>query len=89
MGRQSHEATLPVCGEGERCSNVLGLQVWKIGENLFFGHAGRQVFQDIVDGYPQPSNAWFSAPLLGVYGDDIGVISKHVQCTLLDCAILA
>ena len=89
MGRQSHEATLPVCGEGERCSNVLGLQVWKIGENLFFGHAGRQAFQDIVDGYPQPSNAWFSAPLLGVYGDDIGVISRHVQFRLLDSAILA
>ena len=89
MGRQCHEATLPGCGEGERCSNVLELQVWKISENLLFGHAGRQILQDVVDSYPQPSNARFSTPLLGVYGDDFGVVSRHVQFTLLDSAILA
>ncbi len=77
MGRQCHEATLPVCGEGERCSNVLGLQVWKIGEDLFLGHSGRQVFQDVIDGYSQSSDARFSTPLLGVYGYDFGVISRH------------
>ena len=55
-------AAFPVGRERQTHPDVSIVEVWKIRQNLRLGHAGSQIFQDVVDGDPKTA---ITPPLRG------------------------
>lgn len=65
-------------GELQAGPDVLGLQVWVVGENLRLADARRQKIQHVFDPDPHAANARAAAALIRVEGDAIH--ADKVRC---------
>jgi hypothetical protein len=61
--------TEPTAGEVQACTNVGGLQVGKLLDDLFHSEAVRQKVEDVADPDTHAADAGSPAALLGVDGD--------------------
>lgn len=72
--RNGDEPALAICSERKTCADIVAVQVGKIRENFFFGHAGWKVLEHVIDGDPQAAYARFSTPPARLERDDALVI---------------
>ena len=72
----SEKLSLTVGGEGEAGADVFRGEFGEVFEDFGFGHAGGEVFQDVVNRNPHPPEAGFAAALPRFDGDEVDVIHR-------------
>lgn len=75
---RDQRAVLTFRGVAEAGEDVFAGEVGEVGEDLLFGHAGREIGQDVVYGDAHAANARLAAAFAGLDGDDV-VIAHGVQ----------
>lgn len=74
MFGQCCEFALAVSSKGQTGLNVLGGEVWEVGQNLFVAHAAREIFQDIRNSHSHPANTGFAATFSRLDGNELAII---------------
>jgi hypothetical protein len=72
-GVRDFQLALAVSSIGETGTDVFFRQVGKFPQDLWMRHATGEIFEHVVHGDPEPSDAGFAASFSGFHGDDAGI----------------
>ena len=76
--RGRHAAALPGGGEGQAGFDVFPGQIREVIQDIFLGHTGGELPQDIPHGHREVADEVLSVALAGFDGDNAGVVYRDV-----------
>jgi hypothetical protein len=71
------ETAFTIGSERETGTNILDLQLGKIGQDRFLGHPSRQIAEDISDSDSRATNRWLPKSNFGIQNNTIAVIGAE------------